>query len=239
MRISLTIPTSTIHAPAHAKTDPPLVQLAGTGELVVIELQGELNYEGDPRGKVVGLLGFEKMVSVDFSTLLLGILTFRRTNRHCTSANTIYSMARSFPSRAHSLSSAASAQPSLTRNRNRTRKKRIIFPRMSKSSQKPVDRFRNLPRRRHLRVRNRAVPFPAGYKRPHAMQSPPSIPQTYPRHQVLHQRISTATTHPISPRPFPLPNGAFLKRTRQRRNGESLEHRRAGQGRRNTRQWRL
>ncbi|GHJ90245.1 hypothetical protein NliqN6_6647 [Naganishia liquefaciens] len=69
MRISLTIPTSAIHAPAYAKTDPPLVQLAGTGELVIIELQGELNYEGDPRGKVAGLLSFERM---DKPTLHLG-----------------------------------------------------------------------------------------------------------------------------------------------------------------------
>lgn len=140
MRISLTIPTSTIHAPAHAKTDPPLVQLAGTGELVVIELQGELNYEGDPRGKVVGLLGFERMVSSSSPALMIKYLRIRRTNRRCISANTISSMARSFPSRAHSLSSAASAQSSLTRNPNQTRKKRIVFPRMSKSPQKPVDR---------------------------------------------------------------------------------------------------
>ncbi|KAI5451690.1 hypothetical protein NCC49_001339 [Naganishia albida] len=69
MRITLTIPTAAIKAPSTSKTDPPLVQLAGTGERVLIELQGELGYEGDPCGRVVGLLGFERM---DKPTLHLG-----------------------------------------------------------------------------------------------------------------------------------------------------------------------
>lgn len=66
MRITLTIPTSATQAPPQRKTDPPLVQLAGTGERVLIELQGELGYEGDPCGRVVGLLSFERMVSLPF-----------------------------------------------------------------------------------------------------------------------------------------------------------------------------
>jgi hypothetical protein len=64
MRITLTIPTNATQAPPQRKTDPPLVQLAGTGERVLIELQGELGYEGDPCGRVVGLLSFERMVSL-------------------------------------------------------------------------------------------------------------------------------------------------------------------------------
>jgi hypothetical protein len=63
MRITLTIPTTATQAPPTSKSDPPLVQLAGTGERMLIELQGELGYEGDPCGRVVGLLSFEKMVS--------------------------------------------------------------------------------------------------------------------------------------------------------------------------------
>lgn len=70
MRINLTIPTAAIKAPSTSKTDPPLVQLAGTGERVLIELQGELGYEGNPCGRVVGLLGFERMVSPSFRPLV-------------------------------------------------------------------------------------------------------------------------------------------------------------------------
>ena len=132
MRISLTIPTSAIHAPAYTKTDPPLVQLAGTGELVIIELQGELNYEGDPRGKVAGLLSFERMVSA-FSHTPCRKLTLRRTNRLCISANTISFTARSSPSRTHSPSSAALAQLSLTRPQNQKKKTPKTFPRTSKT----------------------------------------------------------------------------------------------------------
>jgi hypothetical protein len=69
MRITLTIPTNATQAPQQRKTDPPLVQLAGTGERVLIELQGELGYEGDPCGRVVGLLSFERMVSLLSSSL--------------------------------------------------------------------------------------------------------------------------------------------------------------------------
>lgn len=39
----------------------PLVQLGG--ELVILELQGELSWEGDKAGGVVGVLGLERPVS--------------------------------------------------------------------------------------------------------------------------------------------------------------------------------
>lgn len=61
MRISITIPTAAVCQPP--SNAPPLVQLGAKGELLLLELQGELGYEGDPRGRVVGILDFERMVS--------------------------------------------------------------------------------------------------------------------------------------------------------------------------------
>ncbi|KAJ9103247.1 hypothetical protein QFC21_002670 [Naganishia friedmannii] len=67
MRISITIPTASVRQPPSSA--PPLVQLGAKGELLLLELQGELGYEGDPRGRVVGILDFERM---DKPTLHLG-----------------------------------------------------------------------------------------------------------------------------------------------------------------------
>ncbi|KAJ9119097.1 hypothetical protein QFC22_003588 [Naganishia vaughanmartiniae] len=62
MRISITIPTASVRpSPSSA---PPLVQLGAKGELLLLELQGELGYEGDPRGRVVGILDFERMTTL-------------------------------------------------------------------------------------------------------------------------------------------------------------------------------
>ncbi|KAJ9105966.1 hypothetical protein QFC19_003301 [Naganishia cerealis] len=67
MRISLNIPTASLLAPPSGT--PPLVQLGAKGEMLLLELQGELGYQGDPRGRVVGILDFERM---DKPTLHLG-----------------------------------------------------------------------------------------------------------------------------------------------------------------------
>lgn len=64
MRIAMKIPINVTQAPAQRKTDPQLVQLAGTGERVLNELQGESGYEGEPCGRVVELMSFQRMVSL-------------------------------------------------------------------------------------------------------------------------------------------------------------------------------
>ena len=64
MRIAMKIPINVTQPPAQRKTDPPLVQLAGTGERGLNELQGESGHEGEPCGRAVGLMSFERMVSL-------------------------------------------------------------------------------------------------------------------------------------------------------------------------------
>jgi chromosome transmission fidelity protein 8 len=61
MRIQIEIPPSLIKRPAPPASAPPLVQIGG--EMVIMELQGDLTFEGEPGGKVIGLLGLERMVS--------------------------------------------------------------------------------------------------------------------------------------------------------------------------------
>jgi hypothetical protein len=61
MRIHLPLPASLFNASAKPKSDaPPIVQLGG--ELVLMELQGEIQVEGERAGGVVGVLGFERPV---------------------------------------------------------------------------------------------------------------------------------------------------------------------------------
>ena len=62
MRIHLTLEPSLFDKPAaNGSTSSPLAQLGG--EIVLIELQGELNWEGDKAGGVVGVLGLDRPVS--------------------------------------------------------------------------------------------------------------------------------------------------------------------------------
>lgn len=61
MRIQIEIPPSLIKRPAPPASAPPLVQIGG--EMVIMELQGDLTFEGEPGGKVIGLLGLERMAS--------------------------------------------------------------------------------------------------------------------------------------------------------------------------------
>lgn len=61
MRIHLTIsPNSIATLPKSEPGDPPLVSIGK--DLVMVELQGELKFEGEGLGKVIGVLGFERMV---------------------------------------------------------------------------------------------------------------------------------------------------------------------------------
>lgn len=63
MRIHLPLPASFFDASSKTKKDaPPIVQLGG--ELVLMELQGEIQVEGERAGGVVGVLGFERPVSI-------------------------------------------------------------------------------------------------------------------------------------------------------------------------------
>jgi hypothetical protein len=66
MRITIEIPTSIIKKPGPSPSDPPLIQIGG--DLVIMELQGDLTFEGNPQGKVIGLLGLERMVSKTSTT---------------------------------------------------------------------------------------------------------------------------------------------------------------------------
>lgn len=63
MRIHLSLEPS--HFAAQVVAGPssgPLAQLGG--ELVIIELQGELGWEGDKEGGVVGVIGLDRPVSL-------------------------------------------------------------------------------------------------------------------------------------------------------------------------------
>lgn len=62
MRIQIEIDPSIIKRPLPPTSAPPLVQIGG--EMVIMELQGDLTFEGEPGGKVIGLLGLERMVSI-------------------------------------------------------------------------------------------------------------------------------------------------------------------------------
>jgi len=60
MRIQIEIDPSVIKRPLPPASAPPLIQIGG--EMVIMELQGDLTFEGEPGGKVIGLLGLERMV---------------------------------------------------------------------------------------------------------------------------------------------------------------------------------
>ena len=62
MRIHLTLEPSLLAKSAPAgPSSSPMAQLGG--EIVLIELQGELNWEGEKAGGVVGVLGLDRPVS--------------------------------------------------------------------------------------------------------------------------------------------------------------------------------
>lgn len=96
MRIQINLPKSLVQAAPPASTDPPLVQIGG--DLVVIEVQGEMTFEGEPGNKVIGLLDLETIASLIFfpfdqviirKTHSLLCWLFRKL-RNCTSGNIIY-----------------------------------------------------------------------------------------------------------------------------------------------------
>lgn len=53
--------------PVAGPSNSPLVQIGG--DLVLIELQGELSWVGDKTGAVVGVLGFDRPVSTDVEVI--------------------------------------------------------------------------------------------------------------------------------------------------------------------------
>jgi len=62
MRIHISFPASLLKdGPAASNIDPPMAKIGG--DLVLLELQGELDCEGDASGQVIGVLGLERMVS--------------------------------------------------------------------------------------------------------------------------------------------------------------------------------
>ena len=62
MRIHLTLePSLFAKSTSAGPSSSPLAQLGG--EIVLIELQGELNWEGEKAGGVVGVLGLDRPVS--------------------------------------------------------------------------------------------------------------------------------------------------------------------------------
>jgi len=79
----------------------PLVNIGG--DLVLVELQGELNHEGDKEGGVVGILGLDRPVSIPHTWHDLADV---RINRRSTWVNIIYSTAKWQISLNHMLSFA-------------------------------------------------------------------------------------------------------------------------------------
>lgn len=67
MRIHIQLPTSLIKKSVPGPSESPIVQIGK--DLIVIELQGDLTFEGGASGKVIGILGLERM---DKPTLHLG-----------------------------------------------------------------------------------------------------------------------------------------------------------------------
>lgn len=66
MRIHLSLDPAHFIQPVAGPSKPPLIQLGS--EIILIELQGELNWEGDKDDGVVGVLGFERPVSLSYSS---------------------------------------------------------------------------------------------------------------------------------------------------------------------------
>ncbi len=63
MRIHIPFPASLLKdGAASSPVDPPIVKIGG--DLVLLELQGELDCEGDRSGQVIGVLGLERLVSL-------------------------------------------------------------------------------------------------------------------------------------------------------------------------------
>jgi hypothetical protein len=61
MRIHLSLDPKHLVQPAAGPSSGPLVNIGG--DLVLVELQGELNHEGDKANGVVGILGLDRPVS--------------------------------------------------------------------------------------------------------------------------------------------------------------------------------
>ena len=77
MRIHLSLePSHFANTSIAGPSSGPLAQLGG--ELVIIELQGELNWEGDKEGAVVGVLGLDRPVCQYVPCEVL----MSRTNQH-------------------------------------------------------------------------------------------------------------------------------------------------------------
>lgn len=89
MRIHLSLDPKHLVQGVAGPSSGPLVNIGG--DLVLVELQGELNHEGDKEGGVVGILGLDRPVSI---LPTLQEVADIRTNRHSTWANIIYSMAK-------------------------------------------------------------------------------------------------------------------------------------------------
>jgi hypothetical protein len=62
MRIHLSLDPKHLVQGVAGPSSGPLVNIGG--DLVLVELQGELNHEGDKEGGVVGILGLDRPVSV-------------------------------------------------------------------------------------------------------------------------------------------------------------------------------
>lgn len=93
MRIHLSLDPSHLAQPVAGPSSGPLVNIGG--DLVLIELQGELSNEGEKAGGVVGILGLDRPVS-NLPQTRIGAtkLTDRRTSRPYISVNIIYYMAK-------------------------------------------------------------------------------------------------------------------------------------------------
>lgn len=104
MRIHLSLDPGHLAQPVAGPSSGPLVNIGG--DLVLIELQGELNHEGDNANGVVGILGLDRPVSrassgpnpcieVYIPRCMHNMLIDGRTNQLYISVNIIYYMARS------------------------------------------------------------------------------------------------------------------------------------------------
>jgi hypothetical protein len=73
MRIHLSLDPKHLVQGVAGPSSGPLVNIGG--DLVLVELQGELNHEGDKEGGVVGILGLDRPVSILLSSRDGGLMT--------------------------------------------------------------------------------------------------------------------------------------------------------------------
>lgn len=101
MRIHLSLDPKHLVQGVAGPSSGPLVNIGG--DLVLVELQGELNHEGDKEGGVVGILGLDRPVSIPQTW---HDSADARINRRSTWVNIIFSMAKWRISLNHTLSFA-------------------------------------------------------------------------------------------------------------------------------------